>query len=202
MRAAVMSHERATSDTSSDPFLRATDVIDHDHRLVQDRARLLAAPTPIETARRTFEWVRDSIRHTGDHRLDPVTCSASEVLATGTGYSYAKAHLLVALCRANGVPAALAYQRVRSRDRFTLHGLAAVRLPEVGWYRCDPRGEKPGVHAGFAPPVEQLAFANGPEAVPVFGLFPDPLPEVLAALRTHRTRAEIEGRFPDLGLSR
>jgi transglutaminase-like putative cysteine protease len=62
-----------------------------------------------------------------------VTCSASEALAAGTGYCFAKSHLLAAVLRANGIPAALCYQRLaldesaeESQRRFSLHGLNAV----------------------------------------------------------------------------
>ena len=48
---------------------------------------------PVAVAGRCFEWVRDEIRRSGDFRLDPVTCSASQVLRHGTGFCYAKSHL-------------------------------------------------------------------------------------------------------------
>ena len=41
---------------------------------------------------------------------------------------------------------------------YTLHGLNAILLPEIGWYRVDPRGNRAGVNAQFIPPQEQLAF--------------------------------------------
>jgi transglutaminase-like putative cysteine protease len=41
---------------------------------------------------------------------------------------------------------------------YGLHGFSAVYLPDVGWYRVDPRGNREGVDAQFAPPEERLAF--------------------------------------------
>ncbi len=38
-------------------------------------------------------------------------------------------------------------------------GLNAVYLPDHGWYRVDPRGNKDGVDAQFDPPQEKLAWA-------------------------------------------
>ncbi len=64
----------------------------------------------------------------------------------------------------------------------------------MGWYRCDPRGNK-GVDARFIPPVERLAF---PDAADVPGAFPDPLPKVVQALRTSRTLGESLAALPDL----
>ena len=141
-------------------FLRATEIIDWQQPLVQAQARSLAAATSLETARRCFEWVRDEIRHSHDYALNPVTCRASEVLEAGTGYCYAKSHLLAALLRANGIPAGLCYQRLIAYEegQYSLHGLNAAYLPEFGWYRLDARGNKPGVDAQFVPPVERLAF--------------------------------------------
>lgn len=60
---------------------------------------------------------------------------ASEVLLEGTGFCYAKCQLLVAMLRANGIPAGFCYQRLMRDDTgttFVLHGLAAVHLPETG----------------------------------------------------------------------
>jgi Transglutaminase-like superfamily len=77
-----------------DPFLRRTDVLDFDHPRVAALARELSAADSTSTARRMFEWVRDHIAHTGDAGRDEVTCTASQVLETGTGFCYAKSHLL------------------------------------------------------------------------------------------------------------
>jgi len=81
-------------------------VIDWKHTDVLSTAKLIAKGTTNtqETAKRCFEWVRDKIQHSVDFRRNPLTCSASEVLRSGTGYCYAKSHLLAALLRANGIP--------------------------------------------------------------------------------------------------
>lgn len=179
-------------------FLRATEVVDHDHPVVRARALALGADDPTESARRLFEWVRDEIRHAADCRVDTVSCAASEVLTAGAGLCLAKSHLLAALLRANGIPAGFVYQRISFRGRFVLHGLVAVHLPNIGWYRCDPRGNKPGVNAQFTPPAERLAFSTGPEVIEVPGIFAEPLPEVVRALRESRTLEESLGALPDL----
>ncbi|HKX29924.1 MAG TPA: transglutaminase family protein, partial [Blastocatellia bacterium] len=161
-------------------YLRATEVIDWQHPEILRLARALASePEPLLTARRCFEWVRDEIRHSYDYGLPQVTCRASEVLEARTGICYAKSHLLAALLRANSIPAGLCYQRLSLDDRsarFCLHGLNALFVPEIGWYRVDARGNKPEVDAQFCPPVERLAFritmdqeADLPE------IWPDPL---------------------------
>ncbi len=188
-------------------FLKSTDVIDWRHPEVATRARSLASgcEEPAAIVRRCFEWVRDEIKHSHDYGLQPVTCSASEVLKVGSGICYAKSHLLAALLRANGIPTALCYQRLRLDDdgtAFSLHGLNAVQLPECGWYRLDARGNRTDVDAQFTPPIEQLAFRiRAPGEANVPALFADPLPVIVAALRSHSTMAELWNNLPDLDLS-
>lgn len=183
-------------------FLRVTEIIDWQQPPVLAQAQALTAATPLATARRCYEWVRDTIRHSYDYALNPVTCSASEVLAARTGYCYAKSHLLAALLRANGIPAGLCYQRLIAYEegQYALHGLNAVYLPEFGWYRVDARGNKPGVAAEFTPPVEKLAFRPAAEGEVDFGaILPEPLPVVVAALRAHDTWDGLAQALPDVG---
>ena len=152
--------------------------------------------------RRCFHFVRDEIRHSLDYELNPVTCRASEVLEHRTGYCYAKSHLLAALLRANGIPAGLCYQRLLlapDGDRFCLHGLNAVSLKETGWYRVDPRGNKPGVRAEFSPPLEQLAFEpNAPGESDLPGILVSPHEQVINVLEGFSTFREVEEHLPDI----
>ncbi len=188
-------------------FLKSTDVIDWRHPEVVARARSLASgcKEPTEIARRCFEWVRDEIRHSLDHGLQPVTCSASEVLKVGSGFCYAKSHLLAALLRANGIPAALCYQRLSCNDdgtEFCLHDLNAIHLQDVGWYRVDARGNRADVDAQFTPPSERLAFQlNSTGEADLPGLFADPLPVVVVALTSHSTANDLCKHLPDLEAS-
>ena len=144
---------------------------------------------------------RDSIQHSSDFQRNPVTCSASQVLREGTGYCYAKSHLLAALLRANGIPAGFCYQRLSVRGDgppYSLHGLNAVHLPKYGWYRADSRGNKPGVDAQFTPPIERLAFMMSlPEEKDFPEILPDPLPVVVAALRNYSHWDALYENLPD-----
>ena len=83
-------------------YLQTSEFIDWHNPLVAAKAKELSlgAAGPEEIAKRCFEYVRDQIKHSGDHELDPVTCKASDVLEHETGWCYAKSHLLAALLRA------------------------------------------------------------------------------------------------------
>jgi transglutaminase-like putative cysteine protease len=182
-------------------FLRHTEIIDWTHPAVRSQAKQLSSATSgaLETAQRCFEWVRDEIQHSIDFRRNPVTCSASEVLLSGTGFCYAKSHLLAALLRANGIPAGFCYQRLSgAMVPYTLHGLNAIHLPNFGWYRADARGNKPGVDAQFKPPVEQLAFnLVDPEEKLFPEILPDPLEVVVAALHQYSDWELLWNNLPD-----
>ncbi len=184
-------------------FLASTEIIDWQHPDVLARARVLAegAASPLEAARRCFEWVRDEIQHSWDFQLEAVTCTASEVLRVGSGYCYAKSHLLAALLRANGIPAALCYQRLSRDDNgapYCLHGLNAVYLPDFGWYRIDARGNREGVDARFSPPVERLAYpTNLPGEYDLPNRYAEPLPVVIDTLRRWATVREVWENLPD-----
>ena len=121
-------------------YLASSEFIDFDNPLVLAKAKELSQGlvNPENIAKTCFEYVRDEIKHSWDYELNPVTCKASEVLEHKTGYCYAKSHLLAALLRANEIPAGLCYQRLtiqNDQPPFCLHGLNAVYLPDIGWYR-------------------------------------------------------------------
>lgn len=190
--------------TGMQDCLRSTPIIDFNHLAVMKKAKELASETedPIEISRKCFEFVRDEIKHSHDHQMNPVTLKASEVLKHGTGYCYAKSHLLAALLRANSIPAGICYQRLSRDDKgapFCLHGLNAVYLEDFGWYRMDARGNKERVNAQFEPPYEQLAYdikIEGEADLPE--IWADPLPVVVEVLSKYNSYDEIYENLPDI----
>ena len=188
------------------PYLATSKHIDFDHPSVAAKAAELAfcVPNEMTLARRCFEFVRDEIEHSWDFRRTLVTCRASEVLQQGTGYCYAKSHLLAALLRANGIPAGLCYQRLAtggSGPPYCLHGLNAIFLKDYGWYRIDARGNKPGITADFCPPREVLAFTineAGERDLPE--IWAEPLSIVTNVLERSHDVAEVYDNLPDIEL--
>jgi transglutaminase-like putative cysteine protease len=185
-------------------YLDSSEYIDWKHPLVATKATELAEGSLSDetVAKRCFEFVRDSIKHSWDYRMNPVTCKASEVLIHGTGYCYAKSHLLAALLRANAIPAGLCYQRLTIETdgpAYCLHGLNAVYLKRHGWYRIDARGNKHGVAAEFCPPIEKLAFSivdTSERDLPE--IWSEPLPLVIEALSLNKTVEQVFDNLPDI----
>lgn len=185
-------------------YLAASEYIDWQHPEILAQARSLAKSLDSEEdiVRACFVFVRDQIKHSWDYRLNPVTVKASDVLKYGTGFCYAKSHLLAALLRAKGIPAALCYQRLtidNDQPPYSLHGLNSVYLKEHGWYRIDARGNKSGVDAEFCPPREQLAYrirAKGEADLPE--RYAEPLAEVVQALNQANDIDEVYVDLPDL----
>lgn len=189
-------------------YLAPSEYIDWQSEGVLSQARKLARDkaTKVDVARACFEFVRDEIKHSGDHELNPVTCKASDVLEHGTGFCYAKSHLLAALLRANDIPAGLCYQRLTIENDsppFCLHGLNAGSLESYGWYRLDARGNKEGVRTDFTPPVEKLAYSvvcEGEADLPE--IWSEPLGAVVRVLETSRTYLDVVENLPDVELIR
>lgn len=184
-------------------FLRTSNAIDWDNSSVLTQARALAHHgDAARTASACFKFVRDRIKHSRDFEMNPSTWKASDVLLHGTGYCYAKSHLLAALLRANGLPAGLCYQRLSVNDAgppYCLHGFNAVDLPDIGWYRMDARGNKPGVDARFTPPREQLAFALlSEDEVEFENIFAEPLEVVTTVLRSSPGWRQTLATLPDV----
>lgn len=191
----------------NEKYLQVSEIIDWQHPDILQLAKKLSTGKSEITAiaKACFEWVRDEIRHSCDYQLNPVTCRASEVLKYGTGYCYTKSHLLAALLRANSIPAGFCYQRLSLYEDgapYCLHGLNAVFLPEIGWYRIDARGNKENVNAQFMPPQEQLAFSIVfAEEFDFKTVFAAPLEIVVSALQTYPTWDELLQNLPDLQLT-
>ena len=100
-----------------------------------------------------------------DIQSSRVTCKASDVLYYKEGICYAKANLLAALLRSQGIPTGFCYQRLMLFDTpdkgYCIHALNAVYLASINrWIRLDARGNKPGVKAEFSILHEQRTLVS------------------------------------------
>jgi transglutaminase-like putative cysteine protease len=81
---------RPTPLTAADPAIR-------------DMAATMAGPDRLATAERFCEYVHDAIRYA--HDVTSVATTAAAALAGGRGVCQDSAHVMIALCRAVGLPA-------------------------------------------------------------------------------------------------
>lgn len=187
-----------TPDLSA--YLAADAVIDHHHPVVCETAARLAGHVAdsYAYAQAAYDFVRDTVAHSADSGDPRVTWRASDVLGQRTGICHAKAHALAALLRAEDIPVALCYQRLRDGDGgHAVHGLVAVRF-NGAWHRQDPRGNKPGIDARFSLEGERLAWIpdkkSSEEDYPV--LYSEPHPVVLSALKAAPDRRTLSKTLP------
>ncbi len=146
-------------------FLEESVYLDYSNPIVREKANAIRkdARDDITLIERTYYFVRDQIHHSWDVLDKRVTISASDVLKEGVGICWAKANLLAALLRANGIPSGFSHQRLTLGDTpetgYCIHVLNTVYIPSLAkWIRLDARGNKPGVNAQFSLEKEILAF--------------------------------------------
>ncbi|MEK4434697.1 transglutaminase-like domain-containing protein [Paenibacillus sp. FSL K6-2862] len=146
-------------------YLTVTDEVNYDHPLVAGLASELAASSEdqVDYIKQSYMYVRDQIAHSWDIKSSRVTCSASETLIYKEGICYAKANLLCAILRREGIPSGFCYQRLTIGDTpdtgYCIHALNAVYIQHLdSWIRLDARGNKPGIQAEFSLDEEKLAF--------------------------------------------
>lgn len=130
-----------------DDYLKPTDVVNYQHeRIVQliDALHVVELPE-LEKVRTFYEYVRDEIAHSWDEQTHTVTRTASDVVEHQTGICYAKANLLAALLRHEGIPSGFCYQRLMLFDEpqqgYYLHAFNAIYLTSLNrWVYADARG--------------------------------------------------------------
>ncbi|MCC7400218.1 MAG: transglutaminase family protein [Chitinophagaceae bacterium] len=156
-----------------------------------------------ERAKIAFEIARDEIHHSFDTQEKLVTINAEDVLRNKEGICFAKSHLLATLLRGMGIPAGFCYQRVLRKGTvesgYALHGLNAVYLEESGWFRVDPRGNKPGIDSRFSIEEEKLAYPIRTELgeVDYPNVFTAPLPSVLTSMHESCNTQELFYKRPE-----
>lgn len=145
-------------------FTEETRYVNYSHPIVQKKTQELFEDcmSQVEKAKAAYYFVRDEIGHSFDVGSSLVSVTASDVLMNGTGVCHAKANLLAALLRSQGIPAGFCFQHLTLDDYdasrgYVTHGYNAVYL-ENHWVRLDARGNKENVHAEFSLDEPILAF--------------------------------------------
>ncbi len=193
------------SERLEDYLREVPPVVVFDAPLVQGKIRAIEAraSTMEERARLAFLVARDEVHHSFDTRNRTVTINAEDALEQHEGICFAKSHVLATLLRGMGIPTGFCYQRVLRKGTvesgYALHGLNAVHLPEVGWFRLDPRGNKPGIDAQFSTTHEQLAYPIREELgeVDYPNVFTKPLPAVIESMEDSKDSFELFFKRPE-----
>ena len=119
-----------------------------------------------QKVRIAYEFVRDEIPHSFDKDTAIITAKASDVLKHKTGICHAKANLLAALLRPQGIPAGFCFQHLTIMEDdsagYCIHCYNSVWL-DGRWIKLDSRGNKPGINAQFSLDDPVLAFSCRPE---------------------------------------
>ena len=142
-----------------------------------------------DRAKMAFEIARDEVAHNFDTKSDNITINAEDVLKSKEGICFAKSHLLASLLRGMDIPTGFCYQKVLRKGTiesgYALHGLNAIYLPETGWFRVDPRGNKPGIDSQFTTEEEKLAYPIRTELgeIDYDVVLTNPLPPVIDAMK-------------------
>ena len=117
----------------------------------------------VEKTKIAYEYVRDEIPHSFDIQSDIITAKASDVLKYNTGICHAKANLLAALLRSQGIPAGFCFQHLTLSDDdssgYCIHCYNAIFI-DNHWIKVDARGNTNGKNAQFSLAEPQLAFEN------------------------------------------
>src|SRR5699024_10613192 len=177
------------SDNLNDYLKEIPPVIQFNTPLIRTKIEEIKNQTddPKKRAKIAFEFARDEIQHSfDDNSCTRVTISAEEAIQQKEGICFAKAHLLASLLRGMGIPTGFCYQlKNNPKAGYVLHGLNAVYFKDTGWFRVDPRGNKPGIYSEFSITTEQLAYpidsTKGEVDYP--NVFPEPLTTVIESMK-------------------
>lgn len=195
---------KAESEKIKD-YLKSDSIIDWYNLAVRHKAQEIIKDFEDEVykARLIYEWVRDEIPHSNDINTQVLTCTASEVLANGTGICFSKSHLLAALLRSVQIPAGFCYQVLRNDppvdNTLILHGLNGIYLSKIHkWIVVDARGNTHELIAEFNTDKPQLAFMMDKSAGEFLyeTIFVSPFRHVIKRLKKYNNRKDFAADLP------
>ncbi len=185
-------------------FLRENEYINFSSPIIIEKAKELFknASDNVSKAKIAFEFVRDEIPHSFDIKAKIITAKASDVLTHKTGICHAKANLLAALLRLEGIPAGLCFQHITlladDSMGYCVHCYNAIFLEEK-WIKVDARGNTNGKNAQFSMNEPELAYANRKEYDEYFwkGIYANPHADTMKMLEAAHSIEDILNNIPD-----
>ncbi|EGW41783.1 transglutaminase family protein [Desulfosporosinus sp. OT] len=185
-------------------FLQEHEYIDFSSTLIIEKAKQLfnQINTDVEKAKIAFEYVRDEIPHSFDIGAKIITAKASNVLKYQTGICHAKANLLAALLRTQGIPAGMCFQHITLADDdslgYCVHCFNAIYV-DNHWIKVDARGNTNGKNAQFSLDKPILAFPNRQNYNEFFwpGIYANPHKDTMKMLDNATCIQDILDNIPD-----
>lgn len=186
-------------------FLEENQYIDYSSELIRAQVSKLFPDnaTDLEKVKTAYEFVRDEIPHSFDCNAQIITAKASDVLKFKTGICHAKANLLAALLRSQGIPTGFCFQRITllkdDSSGYCVHAYNAVFI-QGKWIKLDARGNKDGINAEFSLGEPVLAYANRPQYDEYFwrGIYSAPHSETMKMLENAKCLQDILDNIPDM----
>ena len=186
-------------------FLQESKYVDFSAPIVVEKARILFNSNfgAIQKARVAYEFVRDDIPHSFDINAKVITTKASSVLLHSTGICHAKANLLAALLRSQGIPSGFCFQRLTrvgdDSKGYCVHCYNAVWL-DGHWVRLDARGNTNGKKAQFSLGEPILAFPCRSQYQEYFwpGIYANPHAETMHVLERAVRLQDVLENLPDM----
>lgn len=129
-----MNHFVSTPDPL-DEFLLSEKFLEKDSTRIAVLASTLQAKTTIKTIRRIYKYVNKEVKYTQYTNMDN---GALNTLDTKRSDCSGFADLFVALCRADGIPARVAYGFTTEYGANPRHAWAEAYVGGMGWVRFDP----------------------------------------------------------------
>ena len=190
-------------------FLSENPYVDFSAVNIQELAKVLfcGAESDVDKAKIAYEYVRDEIPHSFDIGAKIITAKASDVLKYRTGICHAKANLLAAFLRSQGIPVGFCFQHATLADDdslgYCVHCYNAIFVDDR-WIKADARGNTKGINAKFSLDKPQLAFANRCQYDEYFweGIYANPHMATMRMLEKATCIQDILDNIPDYVLEK
>lgn len=185
-------------------FLEENKYIDFSESIIKEKVNELfrGLEDDIDKAKIAYEFVRDEIPHSFDIKAKVVTVKASDVLKYKTGICHAKANLLAALLRKEGIPTGFCFQHITLLDDdslgYCVHCYNAILINNK-WIKVDARGNTNGIKADFSLNNPKLAFENRNNYNEYFweGIYSKPHNETMIMLEKSKVIEDVMRNIPD-----
>ena len=156
----------------------------------------------VEKAKAAYYFVRDEIPHSFNCDATVITSKASDVLKYKTGICHAKANLLAALLRPQGIPVGFCFQHITlSNDDslgYCVHCYNALFV-DKHWVKVDASGNKNNPNAEFSLEEPMLAYSNRKQYDEYFwaGVYSIPHAATMKMLENSKNLEDILMNIPD-----